>query len=83
MRFTYGLRLAGVLAVGMSRMSWWRFASLDLLGALLWAPLIAGAGYLLAGAVEGLLTDLKHVEYVVLAALVIVVIGFTLVRRRR
>ena len=83
LRFMYGLRLAGALAVGMSRMSWWRFASLDLLGAVLWAPLVAGAGYLLAAAVEGLLTDLKHVEYAVFAALAVVGIGFSLVRRRR
>lgn len=83
LRFTYGLRLAGVLAIGMSRMRWLRFASLNLLGALLWAPLVAGAGYLLANAVERLLQHVQLAQYSVLAAAIIAGGTVWVIHRRR
>jgi membrane protein DedA with SNARE-associated domain len=83
LRFTYGLRLAGVLAIGMSRMRWLRFASLNLLGALLWAPLVAGAGYLLANAVERLLQHVQLAQYSVLATAIIAGGTVWVIHRRR
>lgn len=44
-RFLYGLRMAGPIAIGMSRVAWQRFFVLNLLGAAIWAPLVAGLGY--------------------------------------
>lgn len=44
-RFLYGLRIAGPMAIGMSGVHWARFAALNLLGALAWASAIAGLGY--------------------------------------
>ena len=83
LRFIYGLRTAGVLAIGMSRMNWLHFASLNLLGVLLWAPIVAGAGYLLGNAVEPLLKHLRLAEYYVFAAVILVGVTVWLLRRRR
>lgn len=44
-RFLYGLRVAGPMAIGMSAVPWWRFALLNALGACVWAALVAGLGY--------------------------------------
>lgn len=44
-RFLYGLRVAGPMAIGMSAVPWWRFALLNALGACAWAALVAGLGY--------------------------------------
>ena len=83
LRFIYGLRTAGVLAIGMSRMGWLRFASLNLVGALLWAPIVAGAGYVLGNAVEPLLENLRGAEYYVFAAVILVGVSVWLLHRRR
>lgn len=83
MRFMVGLRLAAPLAIGMSRVHWLRFAMFNSLGALLWAPLFAGAGYLLGDALEHFLGDLKRIEHWVFAALVIVGVAAWLLRKRR
>lgn len=45
LRFLYGMRIAGLLALGMSRMPAWRFLVLDFAGALLWSSVICIAGY--------------------------------------
>lgn len=71
LRFIYGLRLAGLLAIGMSRMPLLRFARFGLLGALLWALIVAGVGYLLGNAVEPLSKDLRITEHVMFAAVII------------
>jgi membrane protein DedA with SNARE-associated domain len=83
MRFMYGLRTAGPLAVGMSRIGWLRFASLNVLGALLWAPVFVGVGYLLGDVLERLLGDLKRIEHWVFAGLAIIGIVLWLAGRRR
>ena len=44
-RFLYGLRIAGPLAIGMSSVPWPRFFVLNAIGALLWALVVAGVGY--------------------------------------
>jgi membrane protein DedA with SNARE-associated domain len=45
-RFAYGLRIAGPILIGMSRMRALQFAVLNALGALVWAVTIGGAGWL-------------------------------------
>lgn len=44
-RFLYGLRIAGPIAIGMSKVSWVRFLVLNLIGAMVWAIVIASIGY--------------------------------------
>ena len=47
-RFLYGLRVAGPIAIGMNRsLQWGTFALLNAIGAVIWAVLIAGASYVL------------------------------------
>lgn len=45
LRFLYGLRVAGPFAIGMSGVSWLRYVTLNLLGAMVWAVVITGVGY--------------------------------------
>jgi len=61
-RFMYGLRIAGPIAIGISRVSPTRFAMLNLLGAAIWAPLVGGLGYLFGHTLELLLGDIQRFE---------------------
>jgi membrane protein DedA with SNARE-associated domain len=81
MRFLYGLRLAGPIAIGMSRLPAWRFVAFNLTGAAIWAPLIAGAGFLFGHTLELLFADIKRFEEAVL--LLIVAIAAVVGLRRR
>jgi membrane protein DedA with SNARE-associated domain len=69
-RFLYGLRTIGPMAFGMSSVLAWRFMLFNLLGALIWAVAIGGAGYLFGQVLELWLNDLKRVEEVLLLAMV-------------
>lgn len=83
-RFMYGLRVAGPLLLGVSHLlAPLRFAALNLVGALLWAALIGGAGYLFGHAMEMLLLDAKRYEAALLGALLLVGVGFWTYRRLR
>ncbi|HUW35724.1 MAG TPA: DedA family protein [Rhodocyclaceae bacterium] len=82
-RFIYGLRLAGPIVMGTSRLPFLRFALLDMLGAALWAPLIAGAGYLFGVAMEALLGEIQHIEEAALIGLLAAGFIVWLWRRRR
>jgi len=65
-RFLYGLRTVTPFAIGMSNISYLRFALLNLLGAGLWAGLIALAGYYFGHGVALLIGDIQHYELEVL-----------------
>src|SRR5262245_65822471 len=85
-RFLYGLRTVGPLAIGMSRVPWWRFALFNLIGAIVWAALIAGIGYALGEALTRVLGDLKRVEEWVFGAILVgglALIGWLRRRGRR
>lgn len=83
-RFMYGLRIAGPLLLGVSHvLPPLRFAALNFIGALLWAMLIGGAGYLFGRAMEMLLLDAKRYEVALLGGLLLVGIGFWTYRRLR
>ncbi|HEV7618463.1 MAG TPA: DedA family protein [Burkholderiaceae bacterium] len=51
-RFLYGLRIAGPIAIGMTSISWLRFATLNLVGAALWASIVAGIGYVFGDVIK-------------------------------
>lgn len=82
-RFAYGLRLAGPLLIGTSGLPAWRFAVLNAAGALLWAGLVGGAGWLFGAAAERLLGRLQHLEGWLLLALLLTGAAAGLLRRRR
>lgn len=75
-RFMYGLRIAGPVAMGALGVSRGRFAVFNALGAAVWALVIGGAGYLLGQSLEVLLGDIQEYEGLLLA---IVVAAFALV----
>lgn len=80
-RFLYGLRIAGPVIMGSSRIPMLRFAVLNLVGAALWAVLVSGAGYLFGAAIETVLVDLKTIEEVVLVVILLGGFGIWLWRR--
>jgi membrane protein DedA with SNARE-associated domain len=84
-RFMYGLRSVGPIAIGMTGMRWVRFAALNALGAALWAALVAAAGYALGDALTLILGDLRRVEEAVFLAILAggIVAGLMLRARRR
>ncbi len=84
-RFTYGLRIAGPMAIGMSKMHWMQFAMLNALGAIVWSSAWVGLGYVAGTALEAAIGNLKHVEHVIfgVALVVAVVVSVYLHWRRR
>ena len=57
-RFIYGVRNFSSLAMGMSLISWPRFAALNFIAAGLWANAFSWGGYLLGVAFEAVLGDI-------------------------
>ncbi len=74
-RFMYGLRILGPVLLGMGRVPAWKFAVFNLLGAALWAPLIAGIGYAFGSLMERVLGEVEHYEMALFGLLV--VLGLT------
>jgi membrane protein DedA with SNARE-associated domain len=70
-RFLYGLRLAGPVALGMLGVSPLRFALLNMLGAAVWAVSISELGYQFGNLLQLVVQDLKHVEETVLLAILL------------
>lgn len=83
MRFLYGLRTVGPLAVGMSGVPPLRYLALNALGAAIWAPAVVGAGYLFGQAVEHFLADLLRYEEALFLGTLAVALLVGLMRRRR
>ena len=73
-RFIYGVRNIASFALGMSGISWARFAILNFISAGLWAISFAGGGYLAGAALERILGDLAF-EFTLLALGVFVLIS--------
>ena len=72
-RFAYGLRIAGPILLGTTRLPAARFALFNAIGALIWAPLVAFAGWFLGAALESWLGKLQRAEHwLVIAALLVV-----------
>jgi membrane protein DedA with SNARE-associated domain len=69
-RFLYGIRTVTPFAIGMSDISYLRFAILNFIGAGIWAVTIAFAGYYFGQAVETVLGDIKHYEIGLMAGFV-------------
>jgi membrane protein DedA with SNARE-associated domain len=69
-RFLYGIRTVAPFAIGMSEVSYLRYALLNIIGAGIWAISIAFAGYYFGHAVETVLGDIKKYEVEVMVALI-------------
>ena len=85
-RYLYGLRTITPFAIGMSDVSYIRFAVLNLIGAALWAIGIGLGGYFFGKAVETLLGNVKRYEMVLMFSIFVAGTGVWLVhiyRQRR
>jgi membrane protein DedA with SNARE-associated domain len=74
-RFMYGFRIVGPILLGMGRVPAWKFVVFNFIGAAIWAPLIAGLGYLFGSALEAVLHDLKRYELWAFVAVVAVALA--------
>jgi membrane protein DedA with SNARE-associated domain len=81
-RFLYGLRIAGPMVMGISGVSPARFALLNMIGAFVWAIVIALAGYYFGAFLELLLNDIKHIEEAVLIGILLAGCAIWLGRRK-
>lgn len=81
-RFMYGLRIVGPIAIGASHVPPVRFAFFNLLGAAIWAPLVAGAGYLFGHALKRLLGDVERFEGAAFVLIAVVVGLYSLYKSR-
>ena len=61
-RFAYGLRIAGPIIIGTSRISALRFLIFNAFGAIIWAILVAGIGFVFGEAAEAVLGELHNIE---------------------
>lgn len=82
-RFMYGFRIAGPIIFGMGRVSAFKFALLNLIGACLWATLVAGSGFVFGEALELLLADAERYEIVGLGIIAAAGLALWLVHRYR
>ena len=84
LRFLYGLRIAGPIVIGSCGISPWRLAFFNFLGALIWAPVVAGVGYLAGEALEAWLGRFKHVQIgLLMALLAAAAVAWLVVQSRR
>ena len=74
--FLYGLRIAFLLVIGLSRIPAGRFFILNFFSALVWAIVVGMVGYLFGSALAMIIGDLKGLESYILAG--IAFIGGTL-----
>ncbi len=83
LRFLYGLRTVGPMAVGMSGIPPLRFLLLDSLGALLCAAATTTAGYLFGQTLAWLLADLRRHELAIMAGVALIGALAWMLRHRR
>ena len=84
LRFLSGLRIAGPIVIGTCGISPWRLAFFNFIGALIWAPLVAGVGYFAGYALHEWLGRLERAQMgLVLALALAVLIAWYLIQWRR
>ena len=80
LRFMYGLRILGPIVIGTSHVSPRRFATFNVIGAVVWAPSVAGLGYLFGHTFERFLPDFHQLEAAALVGIIGVAIAFGIAR---
>lgn len=79
-RFIYGLRTIAPFAIGMSGIPVWKFFILNMVSAALWATSIGLLGYYFGHTVEIILGDIKRIE-IIISAVVVLIVVFLLIKR--
>jgi membrane protein DedA with SNARE-associated domain len=82
-RFMYGLRVAGPILLGMARVSHLEFVVLNFVGAVIWAVVVAGAGYLFGQAIAMAMHDAWRYELELLVGIAVVGLVVWVVRKAR
>ncbi len=89
--FLYGLRIAFLLVIGLSRIPAGRFFVLNFLSALVWAVVVGAAGYLFGSALAMIIGDLKGLERYILAGIAMIggmfgifqLLGYRIMKNRK
>jgi len=74
MRFMYGLRVLGAIAIGMSKVPAWRFVLFNSVGAAIWALTFTTLGFMFGHIMESLLVEIQRYKAIALA----LIVGFAL-----
>jgi len=83
LRFMYGFRILGPVMLGMGRCGAWKFVAWNLVGACVWAPLIAGLGFAFGAMLESVLQDLEHAEVAAVALIAAIALAAVLAHHLR
>lgn len=70
LRFLYGLRTAGPIALGLARVPWSEFLVFNGLGTLTWAAVYCGLGYVFGRAIAVVLSEVAHYEALIVGLIV-------------
>jgi membrane protein DedA with SNARE-associated domain len=89
--FLYGLRIAFLLVIGLSRIPAGRFFVLNFVSALVWAIVIGMMGYLFGSALAMIIGDLKDLENYILVGIAMIggifgilqVLGYRIMKNRK
>ncbi len=79
-RFIYGLRIAGAVACGVSKIPVPAFMALNFLASMLWTAVILALGYTFGTAIEVFLGEAKQIEWKLGLALVAFLAVFAVFR---
>ena len=82
-RFAYGLRIAGPIIIGVSAVPSRTFVVFNAIGAIIWAILVAGVGYLFGEAANRIFGEAHDIEIWLLIAIIAVAFIVMLVQRKR
>jgi membrane protein DedA with SNARE-associated domain len=82
-RFLYGMRIAGPIVIGSSRLAWPRFLALNIAGSFLWATCWLTVGYALGAAAEQVVGNLAKIERELFLTVLIVAIGIGIALKLR
>ena len=82
-RFVEGLRQANGIIAGITGMHWLRFLVFNAIGAALWVGTWVSLGYLAGNHIATIYHYITLYSYYVLSALVVLIVGYIVWRRRR
>lgn len=82
-RFMYGLRTAGPIAMGMAHLPWRDFALFNALGAAVWAVVFTALGWAFGHAIGLVIGRIVHYEALTVGVIVAAGAAFWLWHRRR
>ncbi|HDZ75358.1 DedA family protein [Aurantimonas sp. C2-6-R+9] len=74
-RYIYGLRMPGLIALGLSRISITRFVLLNLFGAALWAGIFTTVGYVFGYSIGSVFAHLQVMERGVGIVLIVIAVA--------